>query len=171
MSDRSSKFGRATIAIVSVFLIAFSTPVFATPRTSEMPPGWVKVTVGTQFEFMAPAGSEYRPGTGNASISGTIVTPDFTLWFNYGRFSNPLNNMRRYADRQSQNIEVDGRSAFIVIGGLPHFATARPNFVGIHFPSVAKNSRGAIKLTVTGRLRSQDNVALALRIFRTIRFR
>ena len=140
-------------------------------RTSEVPPGWVKVAAGTQFEFMAPAGSEYRPGNGIDSIAGTIATPDFTLWFDYGRHSNPLNKLRRYADLQSQNIEVDGRSALIVTAGSPHFATARPNFVGIHFPSVEKDSRGAIKLTVTGRLRRQDNVALALRIFRTIRFR
>lgn len=166
-----SKFKRTKIGIVVIFFVLVSAMAFSITYASEVPPDWIKVSVGSDFDLMAPAGTSFRPGKAIDSNAGEIVTPDFTLSFDYGLYSNPLNDMSRYTNHETHDARVDGKPALIVTANTPRFPTDRPYFIGIHFPKVKTSILGAVKLTIEGQLDVEDRYTTVERMFRTIRFK
>jgi hypothetical protein len=166
---------RAGIVFVSfLFLLmsanAVTESVAAASTSSEVPADWIEVSAGREFDLRAPAGTEFRPLKGIDSFVGSFAAPDFELSFDYGLYSNPLNDMSGDDAYKTQDVLVDGKTAYIVTAYAPRLSADRPYFIGIHFPKIKMTNMGPTKLTVFGLLETADDYTVVEKIFRTIHF-
>jgi hypothetical protein len=86
------------------------TPPVMPPVTA--PKGWTKLDAGGKFTIYAPPGSYYHPQQDIDSFVGEIVTPDFTLAFDYGLYSNDLRGMASDIGYREQKFTSSGHPAF-----------------------------------------------------------
>lgn len=137
----------------------------------DVPADWVKVAAGSEFDLMAPAGTEFHPAEGIDSFVGSFEAPDFKLSFDFGRYSNPLNDLSGDAKYEIRNVLIDGKAANIVTAYSSRFSTDHPYFIGIHFPEIKKSVLGSTKLTVFSLLETADYYSVVEKIFKTIQFK
>jgi hypothetical protein len=140
-------------------------------NTSDVPADWVEVPADALFSMKAPPGTVFKPGQGTDSNVGAFEVPGFQLAFDYGVYSNSLNQDSGDQDYQARETEIDGKAARIVTAYAPHRASGRPYFIGVHFPRVGETSLGSIKLTVSGSLVKKEDYSIVEMIFSTIRFK
>lgn len=124
------------------------------------PPGWVLMDEKS-FSFYAPPDMRPFPVEGVDSFVGEYHGNSITLYFDYGRFSNSLDD-RDCTDHTSNEERIDGKDAKIA-----SFHANGENVVGVYFPNAGGEG---IRLTVTATGKSPTDFDTAKAIFRTIRF-
>ncbi len=167
MNFAASKLKLAGIGLASALFLIVSASM---ATESGLPDNWINVSANQKFDLMAPAGTEVHPAKGIDSFVGSIEAPDFSLSFDYGRYSNPLNDMSGDAKYEIRDVVIDGKAANVITAYAPRFSTDRPYFIGIHFPEVKKTAVGSTKLTVFSLLETADYYTVVANIFETIQF-
>ena len=116
---------------------------------------WVVIHAKGGFEFSVPPGTVDQKAQGIDSAVGRFTGTGFELSYDYGWYSNPLD------DKRYQRVEekVDARTCFVATGD---------GFVGVYFPAVYAWDP-TIKLQVSIKLSGMDKDA-ALRVIRSVRF-
>lgn len=130
------------------------------PPVPPHPPEWVRIDVKA-FSFYAPPDLKPIPVQGVDSFVGEYQGDSITLHFDYGRFSNSLDD-RDCADYTSNEEQIGGKDAKIA-----SFNAYGENVVGVYFPTAGGEE---IRLTVTATGKSPADHDTAKAIFRTIRF-
>ncbi len=156
---------RALLAPVVVFLAAA-----ATCHAEDTPADWPELSAGERFTLRAPPGSRLVFGPPEDSLVGVLELPDAQLQFDYGAYSDPLEQGQHDQDYRTQKVEFGGREAQIVTAHAPQRSPTRPYLIGIHFPTVEQSALGPIKLTISGFVKSTNDYRLIKRVLSTIRF-
>lgn len=144
----------ASIAVALFCILALVLPSLCqTPDVA-----WIKIDANT-FSLNAPKGWELHQDRGIDSYVGKFVGDDVTLHFDYGHYSNPLDEAA--APKYSISYErVGGRKAKIVS------PRGQEGLTAIYFPKVNDSD----KLCVWANNLTEGQRNLVLRILRTIRF-
>jgi len=126
-------------------------------------PGWVLMDEKA-FSFYAPPDMKSLPVQGVDSFVGEYHGDSITLHFDYGRFSNPLENRdgTGVSEYSSQVELIGGKNAKVV--SLHSYGE---KLVGVYFPSAGGEG---IRLTVTATGKTPSDYETAKTIFRTIQF-
>lgn len=132
---------------------------------------WVQVQADELFSVMAPPGTRWQARDGKDSAAGRFETPAFTLAYDYGFYSNPLNDASHAERYATRDLVIDGRKAKTVSYYAPGHSAARPYFIGIHFPNVKPSAQGSIRLTVYASVAAAEDYDQIIRIFESIRFK
>ncbi len=124
-----------------------------------VPSGWSKVDA-VAFSVFAPSSWQFRQLQGIDSYVGEFTGDGIVLKFDFGRYSNPLQEEKEPAYVVVYK-SVGGLSAKIVNPKLPGHGVT-----GIYFP----RAFGSNKLSLFGQDLTSIQQELVLRIFGTIRF-
>jgi hypothetical protein len=81
------------------------------PPPVTAPKGWAKIDFRGHFSLYAPPGSYHHPLRGDDSFVGQIVTPHFTLDFDFGLYSNDLREMASAPGHVETRFSAGGRPA------------------------------------------------------------
>lgn len=135
-----------------------------------VPTDWVKVSVSDRFHLKAPPGTKFEPKKGIDSYLGLISAPRFTLEFDYGAYSDPLDPGPHFGRYRSRETRIDGKSAKIVTAYGPNISKQRPYFIGVHFPNIGESPVGSRRLTMFGWFEDPGGYGTAETVFRTIEF-
>ncbi len=125
--------------------------------------GW-RTIANESFSFSIPPGFEKTDARGIDSFVEEYVRDGITLDFDYGLFSNDFTGWPD--DTTYERVQVDGESARI---GTARGSFGRPNthfLTQIYF----KIGNGHANLSMSAACRSEEDVELAKKIFRSIRF-
>lgn len=168
LSFRGKSTGAAGFLLaVALFLAA----VWGGPAAAAVPADWVKLVVQGKFELMAPPGSKYVPRQGIDSAVGRVETPDFTLDFDYGAYSDPLKPRSGFLQYRSREVTVDGKAARIVTAFSPEHSADRPYFIGIHFDNLKRSVIGPVRLTMATWVGTPKAYKTIESVFGTITFK
>jgi hypothetical protein len=130
--------------------------------------GWVELAAPGALAISAPAGTSYHPRRGADSLVGAFRGPGFELNLDYGVYSDPLLDEGRYPSAHRSEISIDGRPGQLVTLGAP--LDGGRYFIGLHVPRVTASPLGPVRLTMTGRVEREEDLALVRRMLQTIRF-
>jgi hypothetical protein len=134
-------------------------------KQSVVPTGWLRVDAAA-FSINAPPGWELRRQQGIDSYVGEFVGNGVALKFDFGRYSNRLDDEKEPTYRVSHEM-VGGFSAKTVSPRTPG-----SGLTGIYFPEVTtSNKLVSNSLCLYGTDLTDTQQELALTIFRTIQFR
>lgn len=123
-----------------------------------------RVTIADGISLELPAGLEPAKTEGADSVYRRYRGDSLRLSVDYGWYADPLERAReRRGARRS--IEVDGRAAVLVI--YEDERDPHPYVAALHVPDLG---RGAVKLTLLARGRSQPDRERAVRAFHSLRF-
>lgn len=129
------------------------------------PLGWKRFQEGDKFSFSAPKNLESQETHGIDSFAGQYNSPDLKLQFDYGMYSDPLENTSP-DDFKAEKAMIGGHEARIVTfrsAGLePEFSY----WAGVHFPDLGDR----VKLTMLVRSAKAQGQKKAKIIFHSIRF-
>lgn len=156
----------ATLATGLALLSACAAPN-SVPVAS--PAGWIPVQTQA-FNFYAPADTKTVPVQGIDSLVGRYQSASFSLNFDYGAYSSPLDEFKGKPGYNAHTERIDGKKAKIVTYSSPDAAPFTEG-VAIHFPNVAKSGSWQTKLTMVAQCRTKANANQALTLFRTIKFK
>lgn len=122
-------------------------------------PTWHKVEAGA-FSLFAPAGWEFHQLQGVDSYIGEFTGDGVTLKFDYGQYSNPLDQAvePKYVITRE---DIGGHNARVVYPRSPGHGVT-----GIYFSKITRTD----KLSLWGQDLSDSQQELVLQIFRTIQF-
>jgi hypothetical protein len=86
------------------------------PRDKPRPPvvhpkGWEKIDFDGHFSVYAPPGSYHHPEQGIDSFVGDIVTPRFSMVFDFGLYSSHLDHMATQPGHVETPFDADGHPA------------------------------------------------------------
>ncbi|SRR6266404_7191626 len=128
-------------------------------REATVDAGWLKLEAGA-FSVYAPDGWEFHKKQGIDSYVGEFVGNGIVLKFDYGEYSNPLDEARepKYVVAREN---VGGHKSRMVYPRAPG-----NGITGIYFSKVP----GSNRLCLWGQDLTESQRDLALKIFRTIRF-
>jgi hypothetical protein len=132
-------------------------------ETAAPPSGWRKVEAGTTgtFSIYAPPGWDFHQRRGIDSFVGGFAGDGVVLYFDFGRYSSPLGDAHEPTYVVAHE-SIGGHRAKIVSPKVPGSGRT-----GIYFSRVTDGD----KLCLYGQNLTAPQQELALRIFRTIRFR
>jgi hypothetical protein len=134
------------------------------------PNGWIKVEAGA-FSIYAPPGWELHKQEGIDSYVGEFAGNGVVLRFDFGEYSNSLGEFREPTYVIAQEF-IGGYKAKIVSPRTPGHGVT-----GIYFPRVTDSSSHSVlgqrpdSLCMNGQDLTDTRQELALKIFRTIRFK
>lgn len=134
---------------------------------------WKTVDAKGHFSFSVPADMEERAVQGTDSYVGEFHNNNIHLSFDYGWWSDPLEDTSR-PQYQEAIVEIDGKRAKQVTFFLPKPEEAPPFVAAVHFSDVGDGpdkGGGTTRLTMFARCRSPADQETAKRIFSSIRFR
>jgi hypothetical protein len=115
----------------------------------------------------APAESVVLPArSATDSSSGRIVGANFELAYDFGLYSNPLDDRVSKPGYRVRVLEIDGRTAKLVSHDL---VDSGGRFIGIHFTRIESTPIGPLLLTVTSTGGSEEKLAEIETIYRSIR--
>jgi hypothetical protein len=129
-------------------------------KTDASASGWLKVEAGA-FSIYAPPGWKFHQRQGIDSFVGEFAGDGIVLSFDFGPYSNPLDEAREPTYVVTHET-IGGHKEKIVSPSVPGHG-----ITGIYFPEIT----GWNKLCLYGQNLTDTQQKLALRIFRTIRFR
>lgn len=124
------------------------------------PSGWVKLDAGT-FSIYGPPGWEFHKGQGIDSYVGSFSSEGVVLRFDFGRYSNPLDQYHEPAYVVAHEA-ISGYQAKIVSPRIPGQGTT-----GVYF----KRAGGSNRLCLWGDDLEETQQQIALKMFRTIQFK
>lgn len=99
---------------------ALALSLLATPAVAQPVDDWVVVKAGAAFSFEAPPDLKAVPVQGIDSFVGEYRAERFSLQFDYGLYSNSLDDLRSDSRFEREVVIVDGRSAEIFTGPGPN---------------------------------------------------
>lgn len=132
------------------------------PLVMSAPPDWQKIDAGGRFTFLAPADLQSKPVQGIDSFVGEYRSHSLTLGFDFGWYSNSLDDEQKAGFRQRW-VTVSGRDAKLVVYTNP--ASPRPYVAAIHFPDLGD---GLTRLTVSAAGQTPADQQDAIRIFSSL---
>lgn len=127
-------------------------------KESNAPSSWRKLDAGP-FSILAPAGWEFHQLAGVDSYVGEFVGDGVSLTFDFGRYSNPLEEEK--TTYVIINKSIGGRRAKIVSPRTPGHG-----ITGVYFRDVGDSNA----LTLFGHNLTSDQQDLVLKMFVTLRF-
>lgn len=155
-----------------IFLLSLSIVSVGTKATSsEIPSDWIEVSAGDVFSLMAPPGTEFHPLQGIDSFVGTFKTPDFELSFDYGLYSNRLDDLSTGTDPEVHTILIDDKNARIVTMQTTVYSKDHSHFIGVYIPDLKQTMLGSLSLSITCSLENDDLYPIVEQIYKTIRFK
>lgn len=125
---------------------------------------WVTVRAGNAFTFEAPPDLRSVPVQGIDSFVGQYQGEKFALQFDYGLYSNTLDDLRRDSRFEREAVAIDGRPGEIFTGPGPEGCEFE---VALYV--VADPSR-AVSLQMGGCANGYAGVVQMQRLMRSIRF-
>jgi hypothetical protein len=150
--------------LVGVFLCSICLPIVGCSYKDKPPADWQKIDAGA-FSLYAPRGWKFHKKQGIDSYVGEIAGGGVVLSFDFGQFSNSLSDAQEPSFVVAHEL-IHGSEAKIVSPRTPgHGVTA------IYFPSVPRFLKADNKLCLVGNDLTAAQQEVALRIFRTIRFK
>jgi hypothetical protein len=148
--------------------VSLSSLCGCTPSSSVSPPaGWVQMDTG-KFTFFVPPDVKYFPTMGIDSFVGEYKGESIYLNFDYGMYSNGLEDAGSGSNYISKIERIDGKKARIAAFDFPNYGIPFGYVVGIHFPEVAAKG---IRLTIVASCKTKEDREAAATILRTIRFK
>jgi hypothetical protein len=148
---------------VGILLCSITLSIGGCSQADKFPTGWRRIEAGA-FSLYAPPGWEFRKRQGIDSYVGEFAGDGVVLTFDFGQYSNSLSDVHE--------------PSYVVVHEFIHGSWAkvvspkRPGqgITGIYFAG-APNIINANKLCVVGHDLTAFQQEVALRIFRTIRFK
>jgi hypothetical protein len=131
----------------------------ASNKTTAPTSGWLKIEAGA-FSINAPPRWEFHQRQGIDSFVGEFAGDGVVLRFDFGRYSNPLDEAHE-PTYMVEHESIGGHRAKIVSPRVPGRGTT-----GIYFPEITDGN----KLCLYGQNLTEAQQELALKIFETIRF-
>lgn len=133
----------------------------------DIPNDWIKVEIADKFRFWLPPFIKEVHTQGIDSFTRKWKSDDFIVYFDYGRFSDPLT---LYSRKKSYIIRTDQINIHTVT--IVSFKRDNDwNFTGVHFPDLGKDDFGqTMKLTVIVEAAPAANKENPLKIIRSIDF-
>ena len=145
-----------TLSVCSLILVGCS----SAPKRVDTPNnGWLKVEA-VAFSIYAPPGWEFHQKQGIDSYVGEFAGSGVVLEFDFGQYSNPLDEAvePKYVVAQET---IGSYRAKVVCPRMPGHGVT-----GVYFPRIGSSD----KLCLWGQDRTDTQQELALKIFRTVRF-
>ena len=150
--------------LVGVFLCGICLSIVGCSYKDKPPTNWQKIDAGA-FSLYAPPGWRFHKEQGIDSYVGEVVGDGVVLNFDFGQFSNSLSDAQEPPYIVAHEF-IDGFEAKLVSPRTPgHGMTA------IYFPNVPSFLEVDNKLCLVGNDLTAAQQEVALRIFRTIRFK
>jgi hypothetical protein len=136
-----------------------------------IPANWIAITAGKAFSLRAPPGTRFRPEQGIDSFVSGFDGPGFTMTFDYGVYSNPLEDLKADPQFTTEQAGIDGRLALIVEGPGHNQFGCKQWLVALH---TMRTSAGMFDrentLTMGACVKDAAAAPQIKAIFRTIRF-
>jgi hypothetical protein len=98
---------------------ALALSLLAGPAVAQPADDWITVKAGTAFTFEAPPDLHSVPVQGIDSFVGEYQGDHFSLQFDYGLYSNRLDELRADSRFEREAVMIDGRPADIFTGPGP----------------------------------------------------
>lgn len=95
---------------------ALALSLLATAASAEPADDWVTTKAGQAFTFEAPPDLRSVPVQGIDSFVGRYKGDRLALQFDYGLYSNTLQDLREDPRYEAETVEIDGRQAVILTG-------------------------------------------------------
>ena len=161
----------ALIGVVCTFIVVSSCSRPQEPVLI-IPDGWKELRAGNKFSLYAPPGTTFRPERGIDSFVGGFDGPNFKITFDYGAYSNQLDDEVADASYRVEHFGAGGQLALFVIGpSKGQDGCANDKEVAAMFVrGVGKNTIGSNLLMILACMDSEKQTGTVRSIFRTIRF-
>lgn len=127
---------------------------------------WQRVEIKGRFSFSIPPEMKRTSASGIDSLVGEYRSPNISLSFDYGWYSDPLDYQGR-TNYEESFIEVDGRKAKLVTFRQTDSKNDFANFAGIHFADPGDDQN---KLTMWARYQNRNDLDQIKRVFQSIKF-
>ena len=129
---------------------------------------WQTIDAKGRFSFRLPQEFIEKDTQGIDSYVGEFVGDSMKVTFDYGWYSNPLNDLESMQEYFEFNKKIEGFKAKIVGYKLnQNYYYYYAYFTGIHFPDINK---GKIVLTMIVYYNNSEYKQTAIKILETIRF-
>ena len=136
-------------------------------KDEPIPHEWQRIHVKTQFTFFVPPDMKPHVVQAKDSSVGEYRNSNIHLRFDYGWYSDPLDNYSRKPGYQEVKVEIDGKRAKVVTF---HNTEENEDFkyvAAVHFVRVRDDKTG---LTMWADCKGLPEVDIAKRIFGSIKF-
>lgn len=144
---------------------ALAVSLLAHPALAEPADDWVLVKAGNAFSFQAPPDLKAVPVQGIDSLVGEYRADRFSLQFDYGLYSNTLDDLRGDSRFEREVATIDGRPAEVFTGPGP--SEACPFVVAVYM--VVDPAR-RVSLQMGGCANGYAGVVQMQRLVRSLRF-
>jgi len=151
-------------ASVGVLLCSICLSMVGCSYRDKPPTDWQKIDAGA-FSLYAPQGWKFHKKQGIDSYVGEIAGDGVILSFDFGQFSNSLSDAQEPSYAVAHEF-IHGSEAKIVSPRTPG-----QGITAIYFPSIPSFLKADNKLCLVGNDLTAAQQEVALRIFRTIRFK
>ena len=148
------KMVKANVILLVFAILGSCSGSYETPVVTP-PDDWQLIKAGDKFTFRAPSDLQPRNVKGIDSFVGEYTSPTLELTFDYGWYSNSLND-EGYSGSWTT---IDGRRAWIA---------TKDDKTGVHFPQVHDTDKKT-KLTMFAKLKG-SSLETVHKIFRSIEF-
>jgi len=141
-------------------------------RASSVSPDWIRVDASGRFSFAVPPALKKTKAVGIDSYVEEYRSEAMVLAFDYGQYSNKLNNDEGNFDYRARFITIGGRNAKLVTWTFKSPTDGFKYFAAVYFARVDGSHRGfdAPRLTMDISCKTIDDQKLATRILRTVTF-
>jgi hypothetical protein len=138
----------------------------ATGPDMTVPAEWQLVESNCDFLFLVPGEMQKQDVTGIDSCVGQYKGAGMELSYDYGGYSDPLDDYGDSAEYKEESVVINGLQAKLI--SLRHLEGGElPYFTAAHFPNVGK---AGIKLTMSMRCAGPAEVDTARQILHSITF-
>ena len=138
----------------------------AAAASTPVPGNWIHVDAKF-FEFFIPPDMKKVEIQGIDSHVGQFGSEKIKLIFDYGMYSDPLDDEKGMPNLTVRKERIDGRRTKIV-----SFRKSESDFVlAVHFPKAGPGYKGGRKLTLYTDCVSESEYDTVMKIFRSIKFR
>lgn len=144
---------------------ALALSLLASPALAQPADDWVVVQAGNAFSFEAPPDLKAVPVQGIDSLVGEYRADRFSLQFDYGLYSNTLDDLRGDSRFEREAVTLDGRPAEIFTGPGPNEGC--PFLVALY--TVVDPAR-RVSLQMGGCANGYAGVVQMQRLMRSVRF-
>jgi len=142
------------IVLLSLALTVVAQTQTAPAAPEKIPNDWKLFQASARFSFWGPPDLKEENVQGIDSYVGQFVSPKMILTFDYGMYSNPLNDPKYKREATT----VDGKEAFLVQwdGG-----------VGLYVPRVTADGRTRLQMSIAC---DKETAAQGLLLLKSIKF-
>ena len=155
-----------------LFVLAFASAAFgADPQAlGSAPPDWTRLYAKDAFSLLAPPGTRFVPLQGINSFVAAFKNPTFNLEFDYGMYSNSLDEF--IGDRRFtvESTTIDGLNGRLVTGPRPDDARTGCRHQTLIYVVNSYVGLGMSALEMEGCTDDESQIPVIQRIFKSIKF-